>query len=98
MFFVIEMIIIFMKIILGSHVLKQLRTIPSLRRVQLQGFSGGENMMFFNLFLIFLEIIESFSYKKLSDNHFSHMNIDENSTPDRFEPLPMLLDHLNDEL
>ena len=26
------------------------------------------------------------------------MNIDENTTPDRFEALPVLLDHLNDEL
>ncbi len=34
---------------------------------------------------------------KRSDNHFSHMNIDENTTPDRFEALPVLLDHLNDE-
>ena len=25
------------------------------------------------------------------------MNIDENTTPDRFEALPVLLDHLNDE-
>ena len=25
------------------------------------------------------------------------MNIDENTTPDRFETLPVLLDHLNDE-
>ena len=25
------------------------------------------------------------------------MNIDENATPDRFEALPVLLDHLNDE-
>ena len=40
----------------------------------------------------------SFSYEKRSDNHFSHMNIDENTTPDRFEALPVLLDHLNDEL
>ena len=39
----------------------------------------------------------SFSYEKRSDNHFSHMNIDENTTPDRFEALPVLLDHLNDE-
>ena len=39
----------------------------------------------------------SFSYEKLSENHFSHMNIDENTTPDRFEALPVLLDHLNDE-
>ena len=36
-------------------------------------------------------------YEKRSDNHFSHMNIDENTTPDRFEALPVLLDHLNDE-
>ena len=35
--------------------------------------------------------------KKRSENHFSHMNIDENTTPDRFEALPVLLDHLNDE-
>ena len=26
------------------------------------------------------------------------MNVDENTTPDRFEALPVLLDHLNDEL
>ena len=26
------------------------------------------------------------------------MNIDENTTPDRFEALPVLLDHLNNEL
>ena len=38
-----------------------------------------------------------FWYEKRSDNHFSHMNIDENTTPDRFEALPGLLDHLNDE-
>ena len=35
--------------------------------------------------------------KKRSDKHFSHMNIDENTTPDRFEALPVLLDHVNDE-
>ena len=39
-------------------------------------------------------IKSSKSYKIPSDNHFSHMNMDENSTPDRFEKLPELKTHL----
>ena len=50
-----------------------------------------------HLEIIFWHQQPYFSYEKRSGNHFSHMNFDENTTPDRFEALPVLLDHLNDE-
>ena len=86
-----------MKNIVISHVWKKVTYCSDVATGPLQGLLGCEIMMIFydtktkqtsnNIIFIW----------KRSDNHFSHMNIDENTTPDRFEALPGLLDHLNDE-
>jgi len=84
--------------ILISHVLKKVTYCSDVATGPLQGLLGCENMMiFYDLKKTKKHQKTSFSYEKRSDNHFSHMNIDENTTPDRFEALPGLLDHLNDE-
>ena len=95
--FSIDNINIFMEIIFNSYILKKVTYYSDVATGPLQGLLGCENMMNFYDKKTNKHQNTSFPYEKRSDNHFSHMNIDENTTPDRFEALPGLLDHLNDE-